>query len=98
MGIGAGIFLIAVGAILSFGVRDKVSDIDLTVIGYILMAAGAVGIILGFIMMRQGQRTSHVNVQERRTVEDGQEVLNDRSVASDQQYPDSTPPGGQPRA
>ena len=35
MGIGGGIALIVIGAILSFGVSDAIEGVDLTVIGYI---------------------------------------------------------------
>lgn len=46
MGIGGSIFLLALGAILAFAVNTTVSGIDLQVVGYILMGAGALGIIL----------------------------------------------------
>ena len=65
MSYGAGIFLIVVGGILAFGVRDQWDALDLTAIGYICMAAGLLAIIL--ILVTQNQRrktTSHV-VQER---------------------------------
>ncbi|MET1036690.1 MAG: DUF6458 family protein, partial [Aeromicrobium sp.] len=51
---GGSIALIAIGAILSFAVRDNINEIDLVVIGYILMAAGLIGIVLSFVA--QGQR------------------------------------------
>lgn len=51
MSLGAGIFLLAVGAILAFAVRANVPGVDLTTVGYILMIAGAVGIILGLVVM-----------------------------------------------
>jgi len=40
MGYGLGVFLLAVGAILSFAVRDNISDVNLTVVGYILHGRG----------------------------------------------------------
>jgi hypothetical protein len=43
-----GIFLIAVGAILTFGVHATVARLDLHMIGWILMLAGAAGMILFF--------------------------------------------------
>jgi hypothetical protein len=46
MGIGIGIFLIAVGAILAFAVHETVSGIDLQTVGWILMVVGALGIVL----------------------------------------------------
>jgi hypothetical protein len=50
MGLGVGIFLIAVGAILAFAVHVSTSGaIDIHTIGYILMAAGGLGILLSLI-------------------------------------------------
>jgi hypothetical protein len=46
MSIGASIFLIAVGAILTFALEAEVGGIDLDVVGWILMAVGALGVIL----------------------------------------------------
>ncbi|PTL72774.1 hypothetical protein C1I63_07885 [Rathayibacter caricis DSM 15933] len=51
MSIGAGIFLLVVGAVLAFAVDVQVSGVDLALIGYILMAAGAVGLVLGLVLM-----------------------------------------------
>ncbi len=57
MSLGAGIFLLAVGAILAFAVNVEVPGIDLTTVGYILMIAGAVGIILGIVLLSRRRRT-----------------------------------------
>ncbi|MGC9666913.1 DUF6458 family protein [Planosporangium sp. 12N6] len=47
MGIGGSIFLIAVGAIIAFGVRDQnLGPFDLTVIGWVLMLAGLAGLLI----------------------------------------------------
>lgn len=51
MSIGAGIFLLVVGAILAFAVDVQVAGIDLKLVGYILMAAGAVGLVIGLVLM-----------------------------------------------
>lgn len=51
MSIGAGIFLLVVGAVLAFAVDVQLAGVDLTLIGYILMAAGAVGLVLGLVLM-----------------------------------------------
>ena len=51
MSLGAGIFLFAVGAILAFAVYVSVDWVNLQVIGYILMAAGLIGIILGIVLI-----------------------------------------------
>jgi hypothetical protein len=47
MGIGGSIFLIAVGAIVAFGVRDQsFGPLDLTVVGWVLMLAGLAGLVI----------------------------------------------------
>lgn len=56
MTIGASIFVAAVGAILRFAVNDRVDDVDLAVVGNILMIAGAVGLIIGVIVSMQRRR------------------------------------------
>ncbi|WP_117215094.1 DUF6458 family protein [Allorhizocola rhizosphaerae] len=45
MGIGASILLIAIGAILTFALNVQVGFLDLDVVGWVLMAAGIVGLI-----------------------------------------------------
>ncbi len=45
MGIGASVFLIAIGAILAFAVDLSVSGLDLSTIGVILMVVGAIGLV-----------------------------------------------------
>jgi len=49
MGIGAGIFLIALGAILTFALDWTVAGLDMDIVGWILMAAGVLGLILFFV-------------------------------------------------
>jgi hypothetical protein len=49
MGLGVGIFLTALGAILAFAVNTSVSGIEVKTIGWILMAAGIAGIVLSMI-------------------------------------------------
>jgi Domain of unknown function (DUF6458) len=46
VGIGASIFLIAIGAIVAFGVDVSVAGLNLYVIGWILMAVGVLGLIM----------------------------------------------------
>ena len=72
MGIGAGVFLAAIGAILAFAVQDNVNDVDLTAVGYILMIAGVVGILLDLIIFAPRRRdvAGGTVVEERSTVYD----------------------------
>jgi hypothetical protein len=46
MRLGTGIFLLALGAVLVFAVDVQVSGLDLDVVGWILMAAGVLGIVV----------------------------------------------------
>jgi hypothetical protein len=68
MYIGGGISLLVVGAILAFGVRDRVDALDLTAIGWICMGAGALAIILSLVLNNQRSNTSHTEVVERRNL------------------------------
>ncbi len=65
MGIGGGIALIVIGAILAFGVTDQISGVDLTVIGYICMGAGFLMLILALVLNAQRSNTTHREVIER---------------------------------
>ncbi len=49
MGIGTSLFLLAVGAVLTYAVNVTVTGIDLDVVGVILMILGIVGLIASLI-------------------------------------------------
>jgi hypothetical protein len=70
MGIGMSVFLLAVGGILAFGVSDRLSGVDLTVVGYVLMGAGAIGLAVALMFANQRSRTTHTSVHERRDFHD----------------------------
>jgi hypothetical protein len=61
MSLGTGIVLFVIGAILAFAVHVQVAWVDLQVVGYILMVAGAVGIILGIILITARRRQTVVH-------------------------------------
>lgn len=77
MSIGFGIFLFVVGAILAFALNFQVDWIDLDLVGYLLMGAGALIFIIGLVLaarkrqsittVRSGVDGSGANVQQRRT-------------------------------
>ncbi|GAA1592038.1 MULTISPECIES: DUF6458 family protein [Kribbella] len=56
MSIGVGIFLMVVGAVLAFAVRDSWDAVNLQVVGYILMLAGLAGILLSFYITNRRRR------------------------------------------
>src|SRR3954471_6187893 len=57
MGIGGSIFLLAVGAILAFAVNAHISGIDINIVGWVLMAAGLVGLIVTIWYWKSRRRT-----------------------------------------
>ena len=56
MGIGVGIFLIAVGAVLAFAVNASVNGIDIQSVGVILMIVGALGLVLDLVIFAPRRR------------------------------------------
>src|SRR4051812_44758964 len=58
MGIGIGILLIAIGAILAFAVDAEVSGIDVQTIGIILVVVGILGVILDLVLFAPRRRTT----------------------------------------
>lgn len=58
MGIGSGIALIAIGAIVAFAVNvDLGGAVDLDLIGYILMIAGAVVFLISLVLVLRRRST-----------------------------------------
>ncbi|MFC7725843.1 DUF6458 family protein [Nocardioides sp. GCM10028917] len=68
MGIGLGILLLVLGLILLFAINefpDSIQEVvDPTTVGWILVIAGVLALVLGLVMNRQRSRTTHV--EERR--------------------------------
>jgi hypothetical protein len=73
MGIGGSIFLIALGAILTFATNVNFSGLDLDVVGIILMIVGVLGLVLSLLVW--GPRSRRVRradgvVEERRVYDE----------------------------
>jgi hypothetical protein len=49
MGVGVSIFLIAIGAILTWAITLETEGIDLNMVGVILMVVGIIGLLLSLI-------------------------------------------------
>jgi len=68
MGIGASLFLLAIGAVLTFALGEStVGSLNLDTVGIILMIVGAVGILLSMMFWSSwggpgGRRESHTTV------------------------------------
>lgn len=75
MGIGVSVFLLAIGAILTFAVNASVNGLDIHVVGIILMAAGILGLLMTLLVVgrrNNGVRSTGVVTEER--------VIRDRDV------------------
>ncbi|GAB3036579.1 hypothetical protein GCM10027052_13710 [Parafrigoribacterium mesophilum] len=69
MGIGSGILLFVIGAILTFALNFRVDWIDLDLVGYILMIAGVVIFIVSMVFLfrrRSMSSTTHTAVDPER--------------------------------
>ena len=73
MGIGGSIFLVALGAILAFAVQEDIGFLDLAIVGWVLMVAGVVGLILTMWFWNSRRRTV-VSPTTGETVEEYREV------------------------
>lgn len=69
MGIGVSLFLIAVGAILTFALNVHVGGVNMDVVGWILMVVGALGLIVTMFIWGGRRRSGPTTyVEERRDV------------------------------
>jgi hypothetical protein len=91
MGIGGSIFLLALGAILAFAVNAHISGIDINVIGWVLMAAGLVGLIITIWYWNRGRRTV---VSQTRPVVRGDGVVSSEYRETRREDPPPPPPVG----
>ncbi len=60
MGIGTGIVLFVIGAILTFAVNVEVEWIDLDLVGYILMGAGFLVFLISLILVMRRRSTETI--------------------------------------
>jgi hypothetical protein len=58
MGIGVGLFLVAVGAVLTWAVNATVNGVDINTVGVILMIVGAIGLLLDLIIFAPRRHSS----------------------------------------
>jgi len=82
MSIGFGIFIFAVGAIVSFAVTATVEGVDLVMVGYILMIAGAVTVVIGLVLLarrRSSSTSQHTSVDP----SSGEKITRRESSTSD---------------
>lgn len=59
MYIGGSLALIAIGAVMSFAVSDRIEGVDLETAGFIFMVVGVLGLLISLII--SGQRDRRVD-------------------------------------
>jgi hypothetical protein len=67
MGYGLGVFLLAVGLILAFAVRDAIGGVDLYLAGLIMAGVGALAIVLTAMTASRSRRTESVETTTHHT-------------------------------
>ncbi len=70
MGIGTSLFLIAVGAILTFAIETSIAGIDINVVGWILMAVGVIGLLISLFFLGEWRSRNRTVVEDRPVVRD----------------------------
>jgi hypothetical protein len=84
MGIGVSLFLIALGAVLTFATDVSLSGLSLDVVGVILMVVGALGLVMTLLVWGPRRRVAPATateVVEERPVAPRREVVEERRVA-----------------
>ena len=71
MGIGVGLILIAVGAILTWAVNVDISGFNVNTVGVILLIVGAVGVLLSMIFWSTWAGPGYFSSRRRTIVEEG---------------------------
>lgn len=79
MGIGTGIVLFVIGAIVTFALNFDVGWADLDLIGYILMGAGIVVFLISLVLVLRKRST----VETIRHVDNSGERLTERETRAD---------------
>jgi uncharacterized membrane protein YwaF len=71
VGLGVGIFLIAVGAILTFAVNESSSSVNIDAVGWILMAVGLASILLSLLFWQSWAGPGYWSRRRTTYVDDG---------------------------
>lgn len=71
MGFGVSIVLVAIGAILAWGVTAEVSGIDIQVVGVILLVVGIAGFLLSMLFWSSWGGPAYLGRRRETYVDDG---------------------------
>jgi hypothetical protein len=89
-GIGAGLFLIGLGAILKYAVTADVSWIRIDIVGVVLMFIGAASLLLGLVVYRNRRQGS--TVTQRRIWDERSGVPEETEYIEERRTYDEPPP------
>ncbi len=80
MGYGLGVFLLAAGLILALAVQDTLANVDLTLVGWILVLCGVLVLVLTAVTLNRGRATRSVAT---RTHSDGSQTTTEQRQRND---------------
>ncbi|MGH2751581.1 MAG: DUF6458 family protein [Actinomycetota bacterium] len=78
MSLGASLFLLAVGAILTFAVEVEATGFNINTIGIILMVVGGVGLLLSLVWMNRSRTAGTRTVVREEEPRDSRVVREER--------------------
>ena len=87
MGIGGGIFLIALGAIVTFAIHVDVSWIDLRVVGWVIMMAGATILAFTIWFWQDRRRRRRMTLSEQAQARQSDSMVQPDTPENDIDYP-----------
>ncbi|TFC29042.1 hypothetical protein E3O53_03965 [Cryobacterium sp. TMT2-18-3] len=82
MSLGLGIFLLVVGAIMVFALNVTVEWMDIELVGYILMGAGAVIMVIGIVLLTR-KRSSITTTRSAVDPASGEQVTSQKRSVDD---------------
>jgi Domain of unknown function (DUF6458) len=80
MGYGLGVFLLAAGLILALAVQDNLANVDLTLVGWILVLCGVLVLVLTAVTLNRGRATRSVATT---THADGSQTVTEQRQRND---------------
>ena len=78
MSLGASLFLLAAGAILTFAVEAEVAGVDIATVGVILMVIGVIGLLFSLMWMQRSRTAGTHTVVREEEPRDGRVVREER--------------------
>jgi hypothetical protein len=76
--LGGSLFLLAVGATLTFAVEREISGIDISTVGVILMVVGVIGLLFSLVWMSRSRTSGSRTVVREEEPRNGRVVREER--------------------